>query len=470
MAGSFIAHASDTSDTVNGDGQHLSTSEKSESAILGTPELQAALSHREQTLLMKEGENFLLGTQVQQLKRQIQKTGIDVQAYAIQLSQAIQILDAGRPTKVDRARAAVLGVNRGLQRLVSSSANEQTITTDASLNLQTAVPRRPITAPRRAAGAERRSDRPVRDSGMEQMQPSEYIHEAHNGERGQNCGSRPGELPRSTGARTGKIADLLERERSRRADAEAKVQLQETSLQVAEQHCQQMEIERDDVARELSDLQKQVSMFREQQEVMSSILPSRSEGQFAGDTESIMHTDEYPGAIDEVTGLVTPLLSSLTDEDASITETSKGEEDSGTLRARFSTQRDLLLQMLRHSAALEEHVAKVRDDIARKSLAIHNLRQELQQQQQQVQKQYQEFQQQQQEQQQQHQQVQQQHHLQQMARLQQLQELQRVLQQQQIQLREQQQDKFFVHPDSPHQHYERQPPQQQQQQQQHQQL
>merc|ERR1740129_2208815 len=103
---------------------------------------------------------------------------------------------------------------------------------------------------------------------------------------------------------------------------------------------------------------------------------------------------------------------------------------------RFQRQRELLVRVLRRSAVLEEEILTLRDDLTRKDVVIHNLRQDKETQQQQTQQQYNQF--------------QQQDQLQQLQMLQQLQELQRLLQAQQQQLHHQQQEQMQPDPSPEH--------------------
>lgn len=95
------------------------------------------------------------------------------------------------------------------------------------------------------------------------------------------------------------------------------------------------------------------------------------------------------------------------------------------MQQQFMRQRVLLAQVLRKSAQLEDGMSILRDDLTRKDVIIHGLRQELKAQRQEMELQNQQFEQQQ-------QQLQHQHQVQQLQQLQQLQELQRLLQQQQL--------------------------------------
>mmetsp|Transcript_46000 Transcript_46000/g.121446 ORF Transcript_46000/g.121446 Transcript_46000/m.121446 type:complete len:316 (+) Transcript_46000:1164-2111(+) len=103
------------------------------------------------------------------------------------------------------------------------------------------------------------------------------------------------------------------------------------------------------------------------------------------------------------------------------------EGEIASLQQHFLRQRELLVRVLRRGADLEEKVTVLKDDLTRKDVIIHNLRQSVEAHQQEVQVQQQQFEQQQ-------AQVQQQHQIQQLQQLQQMQEYQqRLLQQQQLQ-------------------------------------
>lgn len=99
------------------------------------------------------------------------------------------------------------------------------------------------------------------------------------------------------------------------------------------------------------------------------------------------------------------------------------------LRTQFTRQRELLIRLLRKSALSEEKLSTLADDVTRREVIIHNLRQDQQNQQQEVVSLHQQFEIQ-------TQQLQQQTHLQELAQAQTLQEMQLVLQQQQQLLEE----------------------------------
>jgi len=82
------------------------------------------LSQREATLLQKEGENYLLQCQIQQLKRQVKKHHQDLQLYANQLAQALTCMEGGRSIKTDRARAFLLSAQRGLQKIGATDEDQ----------------------------------------------------------------------------------------------------------------------------------------------------------------------------------------------------------------------------------------------------------------------------------------------------------------------------------------------------------
>eukprot|EP00933_Yihiella_yeosuensis_P047837 TRINITY_DN4379_c0_g1_i2.p1 TRINITY_DN4379_c0_g1~~TRINITY_DN4379_c0_g1_i2.p1 ORF type:complete len:439 (-),score=105.41 TRINITY_DN4379_c0_g1_i2:231-1547(-) len=91
--------------------------------------LRAALAQREATCLRLEGENFILGSQVQQLQQQTVEMTKDAQTCQAQLAQAQQVLDgsvSGRmPLKadVDHVRAIIATSRRSLRRLTTNSTS-----------------------------------------------------------------------------------------------------------------------------------------------------------------------------------------------------------------------------------------------------------------------------------------------------------------------------------------------------------
>jgi len=56
--------------------------------------LRASLAQREAALLRKEGENYLLGSQVHQLEQRVEEVGRDAQFCVAQLAQALQLLES----------------------------------------------------------------------------------------------------------------------------------------------------------------------------------------------------------------------------------------------------------------------------------------------------------------------------------------------------------------------------------------
>eukprot|EP00442_Polarella_glacialis_P039937 CAMPEP_0115097628 /NCGR_PEP_ID=MMETSP0227-20121206/30604_1 /TAXON_ID=89957 /ORGANISM="Polarella glacialis, Strain CCMP 1383" /LENGTH=191 /DNA_ID=CAMNT_0002491933 /DNA_START=20 /DNA_END=592 /DNA_ORIENTATION=- len=88
--------------------------------------LKVLLASREVSCQRLEGENFILGAQVQQLQQQLQEAARDAHVSQTQLSQAQQVLDnsvAGRmpmKTDVDHARALLATARRQLRRLAGA--------------------------------------------------------------------------------------------------------------------------------------------------------------------------------------------------------------------------------------------------------------------------------------------------------------------------------------------------------------
>lgn len=137
--------------------------------------------------------------------------------------------------------------------------------------------------------------------------------------------------------------------------------------------------------------------------------PFSTMGQLGGGSMSI---DVTPGVQSESS----PRNSSLAALRTQLAEVQQG----------FLRQRELLVFALRKGAQMEEKTNSMRDDLIRKDVVIHNLRQELSGQQQESKQQQQQY-----EQQQHHLQQQ---HLQQLQQVRQLQEYQALLQQHQLHL------------------------------------
>lgn len=88
--------------------------------------LKMSLKQREAANLRSEGENYLLNAQVQQLQQQAMESAKDAQTCQAQLAQAQQVLDSsvqGRmpmKTDIDQARAIVASARRSLRRLAAT--------------------------------------------------------------------------------------------------------------------------------------------------------------------------------------------------------------------------------------------------------------------------------------------------------------------------------------------------------------
>lgn len=92
--------------------------------------LRKELEERRAIILRLQGESFLLATQVKQLEQQIMEASKDAQNCSSQLAQVLQLMDStgGRvPLKgeVDRARALVTAARRSIRRVSCWSNDDQ---------------------------------------------------------------------------------------------------------------------------------------------------------------------------------------------------------------------------------------------------------------------------------------------------------------------------------------------------------
>lgn len=336
--------------------------DKCAAADSDTSELRAALAQREATLLRKEGENYLLSAQVQQLRRQLRKASQEASSCAANLASALQAADerggggGPRGIKGERARALVVSAHRSLQRLTNGVLGDACASSSSS-----------------TAGA----------GGSLQRERD---------------GDRPSSVPPSPGTQSAKD------ERCQSPHPEVKAN--GTSLQVDDERTRVLEAERDSARKEVEQLRHQVA------ELTAS------------------HAEQVCSSNASTYGGAAASSASASMAGSGSDTTPAGQE--ANLRNAFLRQRTLLVRVLRRSMDLETEMTTLRDDVTRRNVVIHNLRQDLQQHQQNLQQQYDQFQQQQ-------QQAQQQHHMQQLQQLQQLQELQQLLQQQQRQLQQQHQ-------------------------------
>eukprot|EP00927_Polykrikos_kofoidii_P043039 TRINITY_DN37082_c3_g1_i1.p1 TRINITY_DN37082_c3_g1~~TRINITY_DN37082_c3_g1_i1.p1 ORF type:complete len:512 (+),score=121.04 TRINITY_DN37082_c3_g1_i1:161-1696(+) len=378
-------------------------------------ELRQALAQREAALLRKDGEVFVLSAQVHQLKRQLRKAAQEASSYASQLSQALQIAESGgRALKADRAKALVSGAQRGLSRMANIH--------------ETNTPRPPVgggALPRQGSSTGERSTDLCATGGslntdMTEEPPSPAtsiatptgsVQTPTGLHRNPSSGSRRGEArsPKRAGG------DALEKERLKRQEVEARAKAQASTLEAAERRCHGLQAERDRAAAEASALRHEASELRlahgEQLQRLTAELQRLKEGGTEAASVAASSATVVDDANNDAPGKVT-------------------EKEAASTTLQYNLQREFLRRVLRRCAAQEEELSNVRDDVTRRNVVIHNLRQEVQQQQAQVAAQFQQFQQQQQQQQLQEQQQQQQK----LQQLHELQELQTLLQMQQNQL------------------------------------
>lgn len=121
-------------------GTHEAWAERESSAEPANPEnvstqqdadsLRKELEERQAIIRRLQGESFLLATQVKQLEQQIMEASKDAQTCSSQLAQVLQLMDStgGRvPLKgeVDRARALVTAARRSIRRVSCWSNDDQ---------------------------------------------------------------------------------------------------------------------------------------------------------------------------------------------------------------------------------------------------------------------------------------------------------------------------------------------------------
>lgn len=374
-----------------------------------------------QTLLLRrEGENTLLQLQVQQLKAQNTKVGEHVQGLASQLTQVLQILDQGRSTKASQARQVVVNVQRALQRLSSGElANAGNVEASTS-RLQTSTAER---IPRTSGlQADRVSDRP-----NSQRTAVDHPRGETPGGDLQSDDAAPPLTDRSSrqahqqqqavaDRRAARLAkESYEKERTRRIEAESKAK---AALEAEEKRYRLLQAERDGAFNEVAGLKFEVQELRAMLDVQQ--VPEVNGTGLGSKCASSNGLDDIVGSA----------------ANQAVNQALANELQS--LRQQFDRQRGMLCHLLRRRALIEDEKATLRDDVTRRNVQIHNLKQEKEQQSQALQQQYHQFQQQQKQQQQEQAQIQQLHQMQQNQQLQQLQKLQCLLQAQQ-QLQQQQQ-------------------------------
>jgi hypothetical protein len=370
--------------------------------------LKEALAQRDTTLLRREGENFLLAAQVQQLKRANSKACESASTLAAQLAQVLQGTDSGGSAKVgSRTRAALVSVHRGLQRLASGEASGGSDSSRAQ------------------------SGRPPRDVNGDAHDAQESFEEVGGADRA----SRQAQQQQNVDRRNARLAkEQYEKERQRRLDLEAKAKAQAGALAAEERRCRMLQSERDRHVDEAEALKRQLKELRasnsEMEQLNIDIRAQLSSTEQACSNGSASARRPAPRPTSETT------------------QASYAQLDRETLlrelenyQTCFLKQRELLMHILRRSAAIEDEKTTLGDDVTRRNVIIHKLREDLHQQQRTAQDQITQLTQVQQQQQQQQQQLSAQHQQQQLQQLQRMHKLQSLLmaqQQQQHQLSAQQ--------------------------------
>mmetsp|Transcript_5379 Transcript_5379/g.13000 ORF Transcript_5379/g.13000 Transcript_5379/m.13000 type:complete len:414 (-) Transcript_5379:92-1333(-) len=359
-----------------------------------------------QAILKKEGENFLLAAQVQQYKKRCAKTAGEANLLAGQLSQAMQWLTpSGRHQQVDRARGVVQSVQKALLRI---GADTPEIDGYASEHSQ---PQSPLGDP--SSSTTSLWTTPREGTGPKSTTSRQGSH------GGGSSGNEPLSRGKQTKLEEGKVSsrerergrealELLRRERNRRMEAESKAQAR-TKL---------LENERDSALADLDMLRRQVDML----DSKLSEVQQRTNGSQEASASPNVSRDVAP----RVAGHRRALSSSAASRNGSATPRDTLDCGDGSslelalVQVQLAKQREMLTQVVRRCVAFAEEASELRDDLTRRDVVIHNLRQE----QQQVQQQYVQLQQLQMSQLEQRQQEQ----LQQQAQLQQLQHLQQLRQ------------------------------------------
>ncbi|CAJ1401569.1 unnamed protein product [Effrenium voratum] len=109
--------------------EEVSSPEQTAESVGKDGALRQELEQRQAIIRRQQGETFLLATQVKQLEQQVTEASRDAQACSAQLAQVLQLMDStgGRvPLKgeVDRARALVTAARRAIRRVACWSEGE----------------------------------------------------------------------------------------------------------------------------------------------------------------------------------------------------------------------------------------------------------------------------------------------------------------------------------------------------------
>mmetsp|Transcript_126608 Transcript_126608/g.200762 ORF Transcript_126608/g.200762 Transcript_126608/m.200762 type:complete len:582 (-) Transcript_126608:82-1827(-) len=195
--------------------------------------------------------------------------------------------------------------------------------------------------------------------------------------------------------------EQFEKERQRRLELEAKMKSQAAALAAEERRCRQMQGERDRYADEVESLKRHVQELRAANGELERLNSELRVRQLAAEEERInfeLRARQLAAAEEACSnGVASPPISHRAEISQPDTEDPLGELEK--YRTQFALQRELLRHVLRKSKILEDEKLTLGDDVTRRNVVIHNLRQEVQQQQQATQQQYHQFQQQQQQQQ-----------------------------------------------------------------------
>eukprot|EP00931_Biecheleriopsis_adriatica_P054265 TRINITY_DN31913_c0_g1_i1.p1 TRINITY_DN31913_c0_g1~~TRINITY_DN31913_c0_g1_i1.p1 ORF type:complete len:562 (-),score=118.62 TRINITY_DN31913_c0_g1_i1:75-1538(-) len=414
-----------------------------ESGVVCSPEeeiqrLRQELAERQAAIIKHQGETFLLNTQVKQLEQQVWEASRDAQLCSSQLAQVLQLMDSagGRvPLKgeVDRARTLVTASRRTIRRVACLSAEDAAPTgfrssansVGGASASSAGAGSAPASAPRGngSLGGGHNTDRRGSPRGRPRsprgMASSGLQTSQRNGELSQGLAASAAAAVGEADSKTASVLNGTSTPSqagvgpsggaSARSASQARQPQGFAKPKAVAKEGPRARRARDRVSNGgagQTDEQPHYALPM----TPTTVSPFSTAGQLGGGGNDLVQS---PGVQSE----------------SSPRSAASLREQLSEVQQQFLRQREMLVLALRKGAQIEEQTNSMRDDLIRKDVVIHNLRQELAGQQQETKVQQQQYEQQ-------AQQLQQQH-LQHLQQVRQLQEMQAVLQQQQQLLQQQ---------------------------------
>lgn len=339
--------------------------------------LRLALEERQAIIRRHQGESFLLHEQVKHLEQQLAESTRDAQNCFSQLAQVLQIMDGGSgrlPLKaeVDRARALVTSARRSIRRVACGPVADEK--GHDAINGARSVGNNPGFASEHRQASTSSANvvvtAAVASSGGGTLARSQTTSNI------QDRRASPGGRPRSP---RGPV------QQQRHGEAPQAGLAASAALAVAEA----ADPSTDGVTSRQGPGARSQSQARQsaKQDPRSKALAAKPSDRLRSGRGSFGHADraDHDEAVQATPHSFSPtstLGPSGYVDAASNAATAALSAQLAEVQKHFQNQRDMLLLTLKKGAALDESMITMRDDIIRKDVIIHNLRQEMTSQQQ----------------------------------------------------------------------------------------